>query len=113
MQHAAAGTVTYGSFPAGENGFYFSDGNGNSVSVGSTRSIPYIYNNYPSAIWVDATMDRLPANMIIYQYINGYPSYLCRVAQNGQFYYGQLLDKGCAMQDNEAEVYASFQVLIR
>lgn len=112
FQNTFAGTITYGSYPQQDSGFYFSDGQGNSVNVGSTRSVPYIYNNYPAAIWVDAATNRLPANMIIYQYINGYPSYLCRIFQNGNWYYGQLVDNGCSMQDSESEIYTSFQVLI-
>ncbi len=106
-------TVTYGSYPQNSNGMYFSDGHGNSIYMGSTQSIPYIYNNYPSAIWVDAATNRLPANLIIYQYINGFPSYLCRILLNGNWAYGQLIiNQGCMLQ-NYDRVFSSFQVLVR
>lgn len=112
FQSCYAVTVTYGSYPQNQ-GFYFSDGQGNSIYMGSTQSIPYIYTNYPSAIWVDAATDRLPANLFVYQYINGYPSYLCRVSLNRNWAYGQLIfNKGCRLQ-NYTNFFPSFQVLVR
>lgn len=111
---ASSITYTYGSFPDRDTGFYYSDGRGNSISVGRTQNVPYIYNNYPSAVWVDATNDRMPANLIVYQYINGYPSYLCRVGINGQWRYGQFIaNEGCVLENDENTSFSSFQVLIR
>lgn len=106
-------TVIYGSYPQNTDGLYFSDGQGNSIYMGSTRMIPYIYNSYPSAIWVEAAPNRIPANLVVYQYINGFPVYLCRISLNGNWAYGQLIfNRGCVLQNYE-DAFASFQVLIR
>lgn len=114
IANSQATTITYGSYPDSDSNFYFSDGRGNSIAVGTTQNIPYIYNNYPSAIWVDGATDRLPANMVVYQYINGYPSYLCRVSQDGRWMYGQLIiNEGCVLNDDDNTTFKSFQVLIR
>jgi hypothetical protein len=109
-----AQTVTFGSFPENDTQFYYSDGHGNSISFGTTRSVPYIYNNYPTGIWVDAATHRIPANLVVYQYINGYPGYLCRVGQSGKWFYGWLvINQGCVLQEDEKQVFSSFQVLVR
>tara|TARA_R110000868_G_scaffold15698_33_gene71703 strand:+ start:205 stop:618 length:414 start_codon:yes stop_codon:yes gene_type:complete len=107
-------TQHIGSFPYQTSGFSYSDGRGNSISIGETQYLPYVVNQYPNAVWVTINSNRLPPNAIIQQYINGNPAYFCRVLHHGKTYNGYYMrGEGCRTTSNFANEYGELQVLIR
>jgi hypothetical protein len=107
-------TTTVNSFPYQSSGFSYSDGSGNSISVNQTQAVPIIVNQYPNAVWVTNHASRIPANAIIYQYINGYPVFFCRVRDGADIYYGQLVvNEGCYLDDYDGPPTDNYDVLVR
>jgi hypothetical protein len=107
-------SYTISAYPQNSSGFSYSDGRGNSISVGTYTSTPFITNDYPSAVWVDAAVDRIPVNMIVFQYINGSPAFYCRVEINRQWFYGSFITgDGCYVNNNWNTAFDTFQVLVR
>lgn len=110
--HPSQTTLT--SQPGVTSGFSYSDGVGNSISANQTRYLPVIVQQYPNAYWVYMTGGNIPANAIVVQYINGYPSYSCRVQTNDGIFYGMVvLNRGCAVSEYPQVIFSSYSVLTR
>ena len=103
-----------GSVPYQESGFSYSDGQGNSISYTTTRSLPVIINQYPGAHWIYVKGDKLPFNTVVYGYVNGRAVYYCRVEQGNKLLHGQLVpNQGCFVNGYSNRPYVTFQVLVR
>lgn len=107
-------TQTIESIPYTGSGFYFSDGQGNSISYTETRNIPVIVSRYPNAVWVYYGHKFLPPNAVVAEYVNGRAAYYCRVEQGRRLLYGRLIpNEGCYVTGMDSKPYLSFQILIR
>lgn len=112
--HAYTVSRTITSVPGIFSGFTYSDGSGNSISVGETRHIPVVVQQYPNAVWVNMSNGRIPPNAIIVQYTNGYPNYYCRVRTGDGIFYGQvILNQGCVVDEYPQVVFSNYDALSR
>lgn len=102
-----------GSVPYVSDGFYYSDGTGNSISIRKTRHVPVVVYQYPNARWVTVSGE-LPRGAIVMEYINGYPVYYCRMVINGRLQQGQFVPgRGCMLgQHNSVSSSINVEILI-
>lgn len=106
--------TVFTSQPETVSGFSYSDGFGNSISVNQKQYMPVIVQQYPNALWVYMTNGRIPPNAIVVQYINGYPSYSCRVQTNDGIFYGLIVfNEGCAVPEYPQTIFSTYGVLSR
>lgn len=115
-----ASYVTYtnsyivGSVPVDNNSFYYSDGRGNSISIRQSTNIPVIISQYNTGNWIQMNHNRLPAQAIVIQYINGYPVYACRIFYQNRILYGSMIpNQGCFIPNLSAQAFSSYQLLVR
>lgn len=83
----------------GNNNFYYSDGRGNSMSYTEKTYIPVIVTQYANSQWTWMNNGKVPINAVVLRYVNGFPTYYCRVQMANQLYYGELIPyKGCVVK---------------
>lgn len=109
-------TNSIGSIPYDSSGFSYTGPGGDSVSYREIRYTPILYNQYPNAVWVEVhNNNNLPANAIIYQYVNGRAVFYCKVFNGNQIEYGWLVpNEGCFLFSYpQDKPYSSYQILVR
>jgi len=107
------GISTYvGSTPI-TNGFEYSNSSG-SMSIRKTQYVPIVTNNYSQGYWAGIRGNIIPGNAIVLEYINGNPTYYCRVQIDNDMQYGRLIpDEGCFLFSDSSVHYDSYQILVR
>lgn len=112
--HANTVSRTITSVPVESSGFTYSDGNGNYISVGETRQIPVVVQQYPNAVWVKMSNGRIPPNAVVVQYTNGYPNYYCRIQTGDGILYGRVIfNQGCMVDEYPQVLFSDYDVLSR
>lgn len=115
INHYPDGSSTYiGSVPYTTNSFEYSNG-GNSVGFSERHYVPIIINNATTqGYWVWLNNSNVPSNAIVFEYINGYPTYYCRAQNGNQMEYGRLVpNEGCFLSSDPSVRYNVYQTLVR